>query len=325
MHLSYDRHGVGATLVLLHPLGADHHVWSPVSDRLVGQRDVIALDLPGFGDSPVLNTNGPPTPAALADAVATFLNGLGLADGYHVAGNSLGGWVALELAAAGRARSVTAIAAAGLWPEPLAPKRGIARTFARAADPLLPALMRSAAGRRLALGGTVADPSRVPPFDALHLVRTYATAPGFETVNAAMRAARFTGLERIRVPVTLAWAERDHLVTRPARVPADRAHRRAARRRSHADVGRPRSGGLTAAPRKRELSGARGPLLVGLERLADQPQHWRPQAYEQSTTLGISPFVLARRLGADPKPDTKADAAQRQGLKMPLTQSGVVK
>jgi len=220
VHLAYDRRGAGATLVLLHPLGADRHVWSPVSDRLAGERDVIAVDLPGFGDSPALDMNGRPTPAALADAVAAFLDGLELADGYHVAGNSLGGWVALELAAAGRARSVTAIAPAGLWAEPLARKRGLTRILARAADPFLPALTRTAAGRRLALGGTVADPSRVPPLDALRLVRAYATAPGFEAVNAAMRATRFTGLELIRVPVTLAWAERDRLVTRPARIPS---------------------------------------------------------------------------------------------------------
>ncbi len=220
MHLAYDRRGAGATLVLLHPLGADRHVWRVVSDRIAAERDVIALDLPGFGDSPVLDTDRPPTPAALADSVAMFLNDLALADGYHVAGNSLGGWVALELAAAGHARSVTAIAPAGLWPEPLGPKWGIARILARAADPLLPALTRSAAGRQLTLGGTAADPTRIPPLDALGLLRAYANAPGFDNVNAAMRATRFTRLEQIRVPVTLAWAERDRLVTPPALVPS---------------------------------------------------------------------------------------------------------
>ncbi len=62
----------------------------------------------------------------------------GIAPGgpHHVAGNSLGGWVALELAAAGHARSVTAIAPAGLWPEPLAPKRGTARSLAKAIRPV---------------------------------------------------------------------------------------------------------------------------------------------------------------------------------------------
>jgi len=219
--LAYDRRGSGPTLVLLHPLGADRHVWAPVIGRLAEQRDVIALDLPGFGDSPVLDGGGePPTPRALAAAVASFLDGLGLAGSAHVAGNSLGGWVALELALAGHARSVTAIAPAGLWPEPLAPKRGLAQVLAKAVLPVLPALVRSARGRRIALAGSIADPERVPPEAALRLVRAYAQAPGFADVNAAMRAGRFTQLHEIRVPVTFGWPEHDRLVARPRRLPA---------------------------------------------------------------------------------------------------------
>jgi pimeloyl-ACP methyl ester carboxylesterase len=206
-------------LVLLHPLGADRHVWEPVMDRLTAAHDVIALDLPGFGGSPALSGGGPPTPAALAAAVAAFLPGIAPGGPHHVAGNSLGGWVALELAANGHARSVTAIAPAGLWPQPLAPKRGIARGIAKAIRPGLRLLVRSAAGRRLALAGTVAHPERVPPEAALRLVQAYADAPGFEEVNRAMRAGRFTRLEHIRVPVTLAWAEHDRLVARPAHLP----------------------------------------------------------------------------------------------------------
>ena len=215
MSLAFDRAGSGPVLVLLHPLGADRHVWAPVMERLTQERDVIAVDLPGFGESSALNGSGPPTPAALATAVAE-----GLPDEpYHVAGNSLGGWVALELAAAGHARSVTAIAPAGLWPEPLAPKRGIARALAKAIRPAVPALVRSPAGRRVALANTVAHADRVPPDAALQLVRAYADAPGFEEVNRAMRAGRFTRLEHVRVPVTLVWPEHDRLVARPAHLP----------------------------------------------------------------------------------------------------------
>jgi pimeloyl-ACP methyl ester carboxylesterase len=151
--------------------------------------------------------------------VAQFLPAIAPGGPHHVAGNSLGGWVALELAANGHARSVTAIAPAGLWPEPLAPKRGVARGLAKAIRPGLRLLVRSAAGRRLALAGTVAHPERVPPEAALRLVQAYADAPGFEEVNRAMRAGRFTRLEHIRVPVTLAWAEHDRLVGRPAHLP----------------------------------------------------------------------------------------------------------
>lgn len=214
--LAYDRHGAGPALVLVHPLGADRRVWDPVVGRLAAQRDVIAVDLPGFGASPSLD--GVPSPPALAEALARFLGMLGL-ERPHLAGNSLGGWVALELALGGHARSVTAIAPAGLWAQPLMPKRGVARRLARAALPIVDRLARSVAGRRVLLAGTVTHPERVPPDAAARLVRAYATAPGFRAANDAMRAGRFTGIDRIRTPVTLAWPEHDRLVSRPAQLP----------------------------------------------------------------------------------------------------------
>jgi pimeloyl-ACP methyl ester carboxylesterase len=67
--------------------------------------------------------------------------------------------------------------------------------------------------------GTTAHPERIPPAAARRLVRAYALAPGFTATNDAMRSARFEGLERIRVPVTLAWPDRDRLVARPRSLP----------------------------------------------------------------------------------------------------------
>lgn len=223
MTLAYDRAGRGEPLVLLHPLGADRGVWRPVLDRLAASRDVVTVDLPGFGDSPALGGGAPPDPPALARAVAGLLDALGLRDA-HVAGNSLGGWVALELALLGRARTVTGIGTAGLWARPLAPKPQVARRVARLAAPALPALLRTTAGRRLALGGVVAHPERVPPADAADLVRAYARATGFTAVNRAMRAGRFARIDEVRVPVTLAWPQYDRMVTRPRSLPARIRH-----------------------------------------------------------------------------------------------------
>ena len=101
------RRGSGRPLVLLHTLGTDHRMWDPVLDRLAAERDVLALDLPGFGGSPPRRRRG--SPAALAPRSRGLLAARGI-ERPHVAGNSLGGWVALEMAAAGRAASVTAIA-----------------------------------------------------------------------------------------------------------------------------------------------------------------------------------------------------------------------
>ena len=80
-------------------------------------------------------------------------------------------------------------------------------------------LLASDRARALALAGTVAHPERVPREDAVRLVRAYAEAPGYAAANDAMRAGRFADLERIRVPVTLAWPDRDRLVGRPAHLP----------------------------------------------------------------------------------------------------------
>jgi pimeloyl-ACP methyl ester carboxylesterase len=216
--LAYDRIGRGPPLVLLHPLGADRRVWDPVVDRLREQRELIPMDLPGFGDSPALDRD--PTPARLAAAVAEQLEALGL-QRPHVAGNSLGGWVGLELGLAGGARTVTAIAPAGLWAGPLVPKPVIAHRAARALLPLIGPLAGRRFGRRLLLGGSVVHPDNVPAEDASHLVRAYALAPGFEAVNDQMRAGVFRGLDRIRVPVTLVWPQHDRLVSRPRRLPGN--------------------------------------------------------------------------------------------------------
>ena len=173
----------------------------------------MAVDLPGFGSAPPLGGESV-TPYELAAALRGRLPAE-----FDVAGISLGGWVALEMALAGWARSVTAIAPAGLWSSPLAPKRSVARIAARGLAPVLPRVLRSSRGRRGALLGTVAHPERVPYEDALRLVRAYAEAPGFEAANRGMRAGRFTGLAEIAVPLTLAWCSDDRLVSRPSVVP----------------------------------------------------------------------------------------------------------
>ena len=219
MTIAYDRTGAGPPLVLLHPLGADRRVWNPIVGPLAGGHEVITIDLPGFGASPPL-PDAIPTPRALATAIAALLVELGI-DRPHVVGNSLGGWVALELALAGDAEQVTAIAPAGLWSAPLVPKPSLAHRVARTLEPLIEPAARTRRGRRLLLSGSVAYPERVPWRDAVHLIRAYARAPGFIAVNDAMRAATFTDLERIRCPVTLIWPEHDRLVERPARLPGN--------------------------------------------------------------------------------------------------------
>lgn len=219
--IAFDRDGVGDPLVLVHALGGCRAVWEPVWDALVAERDVIAIDLPGFGDSPALPDDVEPSPAALATSVGVLLDDLGL-DLAHLGGNSLGAWVCLELACQGRASSVTGLGAAGFWRGPLRPRgtRLSARRLAAAALPLTPILSRSGLGRRLMLSGTVGRPERVPPAAARMLVRAYASGAAFDTTNAAMRRRWLTSLDGITVPITLAWGDRDRLTGPPAVAPA---------------------------------------------------------------------------------------------------------
>lgn len=215
--LAHHRTGHGAPLVLLHPLGADRHVWDALIPHLCDRRELIAVDLPGFGQSPPLAGKAP-EPRALAAAVAGHLASIGV-ERPHVVGNSLGGWVALELGLIGAAASVTGIAPAGLWPEPLVPRAAIAHHLARRLRPAAGRFAATRPGRALLLSGAVAHPHRVPPSAARHLVDAYGAARDFVAVNDAMRAGRFEGLERIRCPVTLVWPDHDRLIRRPVWVP----------------------------------------------------------------------------------------------------------
>jgi len=197
--------------VLLHPLGADRRVWRPVIEQLKDDRELVVVDLPGFGESEPLTT--PATPTALAQTIAELLESIEI-ERPHVAGISLGGWVALELGLADRAATTTAIAPAGLWPRPLLPKSATVRTLAGALMPAVSAATWVTLGRRLLLAGVVAHPERVPGPDAAHLVRAWAKAPGFVDSSRAMRAGRFEGLAEIDGPVTLVWPEHDRLIRR---------------------------------------------------------------------------------------------------------------
>ena len=60
MRVNHVRQGSGEPLVLIHGIGHRLQAWLPVLDRLAAHHDVLALDLPGFGDSPVPPGGMPP-------------------------------------------------------------------------------------------------------------------------------------------------------------------------------------------------------------------------------------------------------------------------
>jgi pimeloyl-ACP methyl ester carboxylesterase len=216
--LNHVRRGNGEPLLLLHSLGGTLSQWNPVIDRLAERREVVAVDMPGFGDSPPLPPETHGTAHNLAAAVLDFVSTLGLDGKPAVAGISLGSWVSIECGRQGGVSSVVALCPAGFWPEPLPPRRNTAYLAARAIRPLVPLLMRSEGFRRRALATNVRNPERVPLDDAVDLVQGYGGAEGYVEANRRMRAGVVGDLADLPVPLTIAWAEFDRLVrNRPLR------------------------------------------------------------------------------------------------------------
>jgi pimeloyl-ACP methyl ester carboxylesterase len=215
MELNYHRAGSGSPLVLIHGIGSAWQVWEPVLGLLAAERDVIALDLPGFAGSPMPPPGTAPGIPSLTRLVAEFVEGLGL-DRPHVAGNSLGGWISLELAKQDRVRSATALSPAGFHNDrEMVYERINLKTAVRLARLLAPYADRIAASptaRKAAYALFVARPERLPAADAAQATRALAAAPWFDDTLAAALADRFGAGEQIRVPVTIAWGERDRLL-----------------------------------------------------------------------------------------------------------------
>jgi pimeloyl-ACP methyl ester carboxylesterase len=186
-----------------------------VLPRLAAERDVIAIDLPGFGGSPRPPDGTPPGSETLTRLMIEFLDEMGL-ERPHVAGNSLGGLLALELAKAGRARTATALSPAGFHQgrEPQFETVALMATFrmARAMRPAAGVLTATGLLRTLLVGQMYARPWRLTARDAAEALRILADATWFEETVAALRAVQFTCGELIGVPVTIAWGQHDRLL-----------------------------------------------------------------------------------------------------------------
>ena len=212
--LNHVRAGQGEPLILLHSLGGSLVQWSPVLDQLAEEREVIAVDMPGFGGSDPLPDGIRPRAANLATAVLDFYDALGIEAKPAVAGISLGGWVAIECARQERASAVVALCPAGFWRRsPESSNRLVkARRRGRAARRLIRPIMSTERGRRRALGRFIYKPERLSPGEAEAIAKAYVTAPAYDDASALMRAGRVQELKGIKAPITLAWAEHDTLV-----------------------------------------------------------------------------------------------------------------
>jgi pimeloyl-ACP methyl ester carboxylesterase len=214
--LAYTRTGAGAPLVLLHGIGMSRRAWEPVMPALAEWFDVIAVDLGGFGESP-MPSDGRCDPASLASGVGELLDELGVVEPL-VAGNSLGGWVALELAARRPVAGVTLLSPAGLWRDDsprycrisLRASRWLARHLARP----LSVLVRWRLGRIVVLGQTHAKAWLLTPDDARRAIHDMGTCPGFDANFTASTRSSYAPDTALTCPVTVAFGSRDWLLRR---------------------------------------------------------------------------------------------------------------
>jgi pimeloyl-ACP methyl ester carboxylesterase len=208
------RAGTGTPLLLLHGITAIWRAWSPILPHLEPHHDVIVPTLAGHGGGPPLDAEVAPSLQALTDVIEDELDRLGLPK-VHIAGNSLGGWIGIELARRGRAQSLVLFSPAGAWRSQRsielraagirlsfdALSRYASRADAMVANPVL---------RRFLLAGQVAHPDRVPPEELAAVIRASGLAPVVAPLLRELPLRQVQPLPADRdYPVRLVWGDRD--------------------------------------------------------------------------------------------------------------------
>lgn len=213
-HVNVIRRGSGSPLLLLHGLGHHGEAWEPVIDDLAQHHDVFALDMPGFGATPMPPGARYTTMSDLTDAVEACMDELGL-DTAHIAANSLGCAVAVELADRGRATTLTLISPVGF----LTDRDYRAALFrlrllwlaTHVPVPLLRGFLRVPELRRIAFGplfhqGWERFTTEMAISDALSMRRGKAFTACVRILDGYVMRTRPA------VPTTLLWGTRDVLV-----------------------------------------------------------------------------------------------------------------
>jgi pimeloyl-ACP methyl ester carboxylesterase len=202
-------------LVLLHPLGMAPRAWDRVRPLLEPHHEVVALATLGHpgGAAP---SGRPVKVRDLVDDAAIMLDARGL-QRPHIAGNSLGGWMAIELARRGRARTVCALSPAGTWTAGTEEQKRGVRKIRRAirmarlgrAHPM-PLLLRSAGVRRLVLRDVAQHGDRLTAAQAVQSTRDLLDCAVAEDVLSTDE--EIAPLDPLPCPITLAWASDDALL-----------------------------------------------------------------------------------------------------------------
>ncbi len=209
--------GSGTPLLLLHGIGGSWHIWKPVIEGLEARHRVYALTLPGHCEGPDHRGEGDATVAGLADQIIEMMASRGVKTA-HVAGNSLGGWLSIELARRGFARSVTALSPAGGWSQPSYFDQ-IRRRF-RIFFALMPIILFLAspflvfAGFRKFLGKeTMEHGDRMPADEFRYSLRAMVKSRAFLGLLRTMgRDGPIGAISPARIPIRIAWSEHDRVI-----------------------------------------------------------------------------------------------------------------
>jgi pimeloyl-ACP methyl ester carboxylesterase len=216
----YHRGGNGPPLICLHGFLDTWRTWELLLPSLERSHDVLAPTLAGHAGGPPID--GELSDTTLADAVERCMDDAGF-DTAHVVGNSLGGYVALQLAARGRARSVVALAPAGGRARndtsfhELLRLQGALYQLSRRTAPHAEALVATPEGRRRVTQLITVNYEHIPPELLAHLIRAVAAS------DAAPRLLDYAGTaqwaldaERIVCPVRVVWGTADALLPWPS-------------------------------------------------------------------------------------------------------------
>jgi pimeloyl-ACP methyl ester carboxylesterase len=216
VEIAYDRKGAGPPLLLLHGIGHHRQAWDPVIEQLAESRDVIALDFPGFGESPDVPAGIPDKIDSFVHAVEAFCEALDLGKP-DVAGNSMGGLVSLRLGQLGSVRSVTALSPAGFWtPRERSYALNVLTTMRRVAqrtpDSTIRRMARTAAGRRVMTGMIYNRPAQRSPEAVVAETFAMRAATAFDRVARLGKSGVTFDGDVPDVPVTIAWGTHDRIL-----------------------------------------------------------------------------------------------------------------
>ncbi len=216
MEMNYIRRGSGKPLLLIHGIGGSWRSWQTILDDLAIEREVIAVDLPGFGDTPPLS--GKVSIRTLCDAVTGFLGENNL-NGVDAVGSSMGARLVLELARRGGVLgSVVSLDPGGFWKGWQIPffyhSVNLSIKLVRALQPVMPQITNSAIGRTLLFAQFSARPWKLSPKIALDEMRSFAKSPSFDELlyNLAYgETQKGTPKDSIKKPLVIGWGRRDRV------------------------------------------------------------------------------------------------------------------